>query len=477
MHQVPSIPPSPPSSSAGQTVGTKASDLHRAPSGWHHSLSLSLADVDDPHGPLTRRTAFAQRVQSYSTSEYFVVRRTSTSLRGHKEVAASASPTRLPPSSPHLDVGWSVDVSRPLQTKDLRIPAIPIPSPAYEQLEGEIVKQEDVRELEGELSAINPRAMGSRRIGRSTVRSPIWRQDGLQEDDYDPPVPAPSPLTWRLRRGAEIFVPQQTNEAGFMQAQDSSSRGRLPSFSCSPYNLPPCALAAALITHRSSLTGTSVQFFTKTMSTNTDTTTDALYHFAVWAPDYTDADCLNRRLEHRTAHLAAMQTLVKAGTAVAGGSFVDEASLPDSVPVAEQKMQGSLMVFRARSIAEVRGIIEADVYWVGNVWNKETLGIRPIACRDSGIILTKCGRADTEIQDIFLLVRFGVGNIVVSMTDQDRAREAIGPRQTCASDLPRTGRALKAGFTVRMTYFSAKKNVKSRLPFSTAKQSIVCKRD
>ncbi|KAA1478307.1 hypothetical protein DENSPDRAFT_663903 [Dentipellis sp. KUC8613] len=118
------------------------------------------------------------------------------------------------------------------------------------------------------------------------------------------------------------------------------------------------------------------------MSTNTDPAADSpdaqlQYHFAVWAPDYTDADCLRRRLEHRAAHLAAMQALVKAGTAVAGGSFVDEASLPESVPPVEKKMQGSLMVFRAQGVEEVRGIVEGDVYWIGNVWDKERMEIRP----------------------------------------------------------------------------------------------------
>ncbi|KAA1478319.1 hypothetical protein DENSPDRAFT_885785 [Dentipellis sp. KUC8613] len=103
--------------------------------------------------------------------------------------------------------------------------------------------------------------------------------------------------------------------------------------------------------------------------------TETQYYFAVWAPDYTDADALTRRLAQWPHHLAGMQAHVASGALVTGGAFVDEASLPASV--AEKKMDGSLMVFKAASVAEVRKIVEADTYWVNNVWDKEKLDIRP----------------------------------------------------------------------------------------------------
>ena len=36
-------------------------------------------------------------------------------------------------------------------------------------------------------------------------------------------------------------------------------------------------------------------------------------------------------------------------------------------PGAERKMAGSLMIFEADSYAEVKALIEGDVYWTGNV--------------------------------------------------------------------------------------------------------------
>jgi len=39
-------------------------------------------------------------------------------------------------------------------------------------------------------------------------------------------------------------------------------------------------------------------------------------------------------------------------------------------------MNGSVLVFEAESAAAVRAMIEEDVYWTNNVWDKETLDIR-----------------------------------------------------------------------------------------------------
>ena len=36
-------------------------------------------------------------------------------------------------------------------------------------------------------------------------------------------------------------------------------------------------------------------------------------------------------------------------------------------PDADKKMIGSLMIFEASSYAEVKALIESDVYWTGNV--------------------------------------------------------------------------------------------------------------
>ena len=50
-------------------------------------------------------------------------------------------------------------------------------------------------------------------------------------------------------------------------------------------------------------------------------------------------------------------------TEVLGPTLTLESALPD----AEQRMNGSLLIAQATSIEEVRGIVESDVYYNGNI--------------------------------------------------------------------------------------------------------------
>jgi len=89
--------------------------------------------------------------------------------------------------------------------------------------------------------------------------------------------------------------------------------------------------------------------------------------FIVWISDCTDADALARRLAVRPAHAERVKQLAADGSIKIGGPLLD----PES-----GEMNGSVLVFEAESAAAVRSMIEEDVYWTTNVWDKEKLDIR-----------------------------------------------------------------------------------------------------
>ncbi|KAI0764339.1 hypothetical protein BD413DRAFT_577120 [Trametes elegans] len=95
--------------------------------------------------------------------------------------------------------------------------------------------------------------------------------------------------------------------------------------------------------------------------------------FSVYAPDYTDADAINRRLAVREAHLTAAG---KNKAIKVGGALLSPNEALDT-PDAERKMIGSSLIIEAVNYAEARKLIESDVYWSGNVWDKEKTLIQP----------------------------------------------------------------------------------------------------
>ncbi|KAJ3555703.1 hypothetical protein NM688_g2430 [Phlebia brevispora] len=97
------------------------------------------------------------------------------------------------------------------------------------------------------------------------------------------------------------------------------------------------------------------------------------YTFAVFAPDYTDPDALGRRLAVRTQHLANAKSLLQAGTLRIGGALIS----PETYDKPEKKLIGSLMIFEAANIDAIRKVIEDDIYYKTNVWDKEKLIILP----------------------------------------------------------------------------------------------------
>ncbi|KAF9650267.1 hypothetical protein BDM02DRAFT_1445527 [Thelephora ganbajun] len=98
-------------------------------------------------------------------------------------------------------------------------------------------------------------------------------------------------------------------------------------------------------------------------------------HFMVYIPDRTDPGTLQRRLDLRSEHLERIRTLVTNETLkVVGPTLTPESVLPN----AEQKMNGSLQVWEASSIEEVKKLVEDDIYYSGDVWDKEKIIIAPM---------------------------------------------------------------------------------------------------
>ncbi|KAI9069344.1 hypothetical protein FKP32DRAFT_1641054 [Trametes sanguinea] len=95
--------------------------------------------------------------------------------------------------------------------------------------------------------------------------------------------------------------------------------------------------------------------------------------FSVYAPDYTDAEAIQRRLAVREAHLAAAAANKSMKV---GGAMLSPNEALDK-PDAEKKMIGSFMIIECDSYADAKRMIESDVYWTGNVWDKENTVIRP----------------------------------------------------------------------------------------------------
>ena len=130
-----------------------------------------------------------------------------------------------------------------------------------------------------------------------------------------------------------------------------------------------------------------------------------LHTFLLWAPDYTDADALNRRLAVRPKHFENARPLTKSGvmstyeyhptpsprrmsgsyltTTELGGALID----PPTYNTSERKMIGSMIIYEAESMEAVRKIVEEDIYYTGGVVStmQLTRGLLIPTAIDSGI--------------------------------------------------------------------------------------------
>jgi len=92
----------------------------------------------------------------------------------------------------------------------------------------------------------------------------------------------------------------------------------------------------------------------------------------VYAPDYTDAGALKRRLDSREQHLAGLKKLIDEGWIKVAGPLVTPESLE---PWADKQFLGSTFIISRFSIEEVRERMQSDIYWSKNVWDKEKMVI------------------------------------------------------------------------------------------------------
>ncbi|KAI0343501.1 hypothetical protein BDW22DRAFT_1355949 [Trametopsis cervina] len=95
--------------------------------------------------------------------------------------------------------------------------------------------------------------------------------------------------------------------------------------------------------------------------------------YIAFAPDYTDAEAYSRRMSVRPKHLERIHAFTKSGILRHGGILI----APETLESETKKIIGSSMIFEAESVEAVRKIIEEDVYWAANVWDKEKLAIYP----------------------------------------------------------------------------------------------------
>ena len=92
--------------------------------------------------------------------------------------------------------------------------------------------------------------------------------------------------------------------------------------------------------------------------------------FIIIAHDETDAEALNRRMEHRPAHLATIKESVEAGKQVFGCAMLGDTG----------KMKGSVMVMNYDTREEVDAWLAREPFVTGKVWGN--VEIIPIAVPD-----------------------------------------------------------------------------------------------
>ncbi|KIP08660.1 hypothetical protein PHLGIDRAFT_29453 [Phlebiopsis gigantea 11061_1 CR5-6] len=102
-------------------------------------------------------------------------------------------------------------------------------------------------------------------------------------------------------------------------------------------------------------------------------TTKSKFAFVVYAPDYTDPEAYSRRMAVRQNHLDNAKSLKQQGVMKIGGGLLT----PETYQTADKKLTGSVLVFEAESLEDVRKLVESDVYWTSNVWDKEKTVISP----------------------------------------------------------------------------------------------------
>ncbi|KAF7975068.1 hypothetical protein HWV62_16140 [Athelia sp. TMB] len=111
------------------------------------------------------------------------------------------------------------------------------------------------------------------------------------------------------------------------------------------------------------------------MSSTESPAAPASHYFVVWAPDRTEEGVFEKRLAVRSHHLENMVDLIGKGVVKVGGVTLTPESIESAASA--MKMTGSMLVFHAESIDQVKAVIESDIYYTSGVWDPEKLVISP----------------------------------------------------------------------------------------------------
>ncbi|KAF7428483.1 hypothetical protein PC9H_007707 [Pleurotus ostreatus] len=98
------------------------------------------------------------------------------------------------------------------------------------------------------------------------------------------------------------------------------------------------------------------------------------HHFLVYAPDMTDGEATQRRFAVRPKHLEKVAPLIQSSVIKVAGMTITPESIAEG---AEKKPKGSLLIFEAESLEEVKQIIERDIYFTEKVWDADKITIFP----------------------------------------------------------------------------------------------------
>ncbi|OLY79604.1 hypothetical protein AYI68_g2615 [Smittium mucronatum] len=88
--------------------------------------------------------------------------------------------------------------------------------------------------------------------------------------------------------------------------------------------------------------------------------------FLAYVQDFTDEDCVNRRLSARGQHITNNSVLKNEGKSlIMGGALTDK----------NETMRGSALVYYAKDRVEVLELMEKDIYVKARVWNMATAAV------------------------------------------------------------------------------------------------------
>ena len=88
--------------------------------------------------------------------------------------------------------------------------------------------------------------------------------------------------------------------------------------------------------------------------------------FVVTALDYTDPEAIERRMQHREAHLEGVRDLIANGLIHSGGAILDD----------DGKMIGSTLHIEYPDRDSLAARLKSDPYVAGKVW--ESIDIKPV---------------------------------------------------------------------------------------------------